>query len=323
VQRINNKELIIFVVTTAIVLTSLVSTFGGKSSAQSLPLTGLNSIGQCGSSTNQFNVLLTKVPASAQLYIKLNSTQESSSNVAVYFQSFSDSQCHLIGIDSPSYSSWSKVGPYNLDTSDGGAFVIVGSGLGALPYQAVASLLVLPNPLVCTPVINCKISYHGYQGVLSPQIISGATESVAVYVASPLNSVGYSKATYYSNNQFLYSSKQLQPINRNYLNGGVQHVSIQINLTNQQVVTITQTINMGTDYTGTLYIKSLVYRSQNKVWVFVILALILVVLLLLLWIVRLIYKHRRYQVHYGLNHLSESHEQISKVDPPDNYVITD
>ncbi len=300
------------------VFTGLAGVYSGKASAQAAP-PNLSLIGKCGTSDSQYSVLLNQVSPDAQLYIKLNNVNEHSSSVTVYFQSFSDSQCHLIGTNSPSYGGWSKVGDYNLDTTHGGSFVVAGNGLGALPYQAVASLLILPNPAVCTPSANCQVTYQGYKGVLSPQIISGATDEVAVYLASPLSGVDYNKVTYYSDNQFLYASTRLQPINRGYLDGGLHNISIQVDLSDQQTLTINQTINMGTDYTGTLFIKSLIYRTRNKALVFIIPTLVFVIILELLWIARLVYKHRLFKVEHGLNQLSK-HGKDDKTDPTDNVI---
>lgn len=317
-----NKKVTLLIIGIVLALTGGIGSQSRHVSAQSLsaPLS-LSSIGECGTESNQFNVLLKKVPAGGQVYMRLNNTSESSGSSIVYFQSFSDSQCHLIGTSNPVYGSWSKVGSYNLDTTVGGAFVVIGSGLGALPYQAAVSLLILPNPAVCAPVTNCQVTYRGYQGVLSPQIISGATDQVAVYVASPLSGVGYSKVTYYSDNQFLYDSTHLEPINRNYLGGGVHNVSTQISLSNQQTITINQTINMGSDYADILAIRSLVYRTQNKALVFAISAMAVVILLLLLWIARLLYKHHQFKLEHGLDKLNIHHGLDNKGDPPEDSVV--
>lgn len=322
VSSFYNKKIVLVSVIIALFLFTQAGV-NNEASAQSTPVSANNfsSIGKCGTSSNQYNVFVKQIPSNSELYIKLDNNQESGLNTSVYFQSFSDGQCHLIGTLNSTYNSWGQVGNYSLDTSSGGAFIVAGNDLGSLPYQAVASLLILPKPAACVPVTNCQVSYEGNKGVLSPEIISGATDQVAVYVANNPNGVGYSKVTYYSNDQFLYDSKKLEPINRDYLDGGVHQVSIIVSLSNQETVTINQTINMGTDYTGSLYIKSLIYRTHNKAIVFMIPALIVVILLLLLWVARLIYKRRRFTVEHGLDNLPKESTESADINSEEHKTI--
>jgi hypothetical protein len=299
----------------AILMSTSPAIYAGQSSFATL-----DTIGDCGSGAT-YSALLQNVTLSGSVYIRLGNSSESTTQSSVYFQSFQDGVCHLIGTTSANYGSWTKVADYNSAENQAGAIVVSGSGLGALPYQPVASILIVPNPAACVPVVSCQVTYHGFSGVLTPQIITGATDQVAVYVAQPLNYIGFKNVNYYSDDQFLYKSSQLKPLNRNYLGGGVHHISIQVNLSDQQTLTINQTINMGSDYTGTLFIRSLIYRSHNKLLVFLIPVMVLVILLLLLWVARLIYKHHRFQVEHGLDILSKHNTNSHHEDPPIDKMI--
>jgi hypothetical protein len=257
-------------------------------------------IGVCGSSNNSFNVSLQQAPPSGVVYIRLSNMMETSAPTSVYYQSYGDLACHLVGTVSPQYGQWIKLGQLNANNSEG-SFVVQGSGLGALSYASVVQLLIVPPGTACIPTQNCNIQYNGFSGVLQPQLITHASSSISVYVANPVASVGYNNVNYYANGQFLYGGTALKPIDRNYLSGGISNVVIQANFTNGETMNINQTINMGSDPTGTLAIKSFIWRSRDKTLLFTSIGGVIMMLYLLLFLARLLYKRRRRKFEHGLN----------------------
>jgi hypothetical protein len=292
-----------------------------KASASSTPPTNLQTtdvsgLGTCGSDPSQFQVTSQNLPKGGQVYIKLSNSQEPVTNVTLYFQSFRDGQCALIGTANANNDTWTSIGQLSNPAGTGGFLVATADGLDAFPYSSVLSTLIVPSPNICNPTNACNIVYANQSAVLEPTIISHATDQIAIYAVKPIAGVGYSKVSYFDNGKYLYGGTVLKPINRNYLGGGIHKVDTQLTLKDGQTVDINQNIDMGNDITGMLYLKSRLYESRNKAVLGGILLAVLIVSALIIFTIHLIYKHHRFVVDHGIDKAPD-HVEDNEVDEED------
>ncbi len=291
------KRLLLGVVSAGLLLLG-----ASSASAATTPTPSLNSIGVCGNSTTSYSDTLQHVDLTGDVYVRLNNASEATVPATVYFQSFQDGVCHAIGTATAQYGQWAKVGSYSGAADQSGSLVVNAVGLGAAPYSAVAQVLILPDPSLCTPVLSCNVTYQGYSAVLQPQILSTAADQLNVYLAKPIAGVGYSKVSYYADSQYMYGGTILGPFNRDYLSGGTHNITVQVSLKNGQTLTINQVVNMGLDITTLFFFRSLIYKSHDKALLVVIAIAILVILSLLGWIIQLIRRHRASIRDHGFDH---------------------
>lgn len=260
------------------------------------------------------------IPAMGTIYLRLNNQQEQVSTVTTYFQNPITGVCQLLGATSPTYNTWTKLGDYEV-SQDNGELTALGQGLSAGPYQATITLLILPKDSLCDPLSGCTVDYRGYSGLLQPLQVSTATDTVDVYIAKPITGVGYSRVDYYADSQFMYGSAELEPFNRAYLSGGIHNITIQVLFKNGEVLNVRQTINMGYDFTGQLWLKSLSYREHDSFLLFLIPAGIILALSSLLALLRVVYLRRRYKINHGLNHYAYRETDNQKQDKNDHVVV--
>ena len=261
----------------------------------------LSSLGSCGNSGSSYSTMLQQLPPSGSVYVELSNNLETSSNLTLYFQQISSAKCNLIGSAAAKYGSWTKIGTYNnANNQYGSLFIINGNGLSAEPYASDAKLLILPDPSLCTPTTSCNIDYNGYTASLSPKIISGASDQIAMYLANPIVNAKINSIGYYDNDQYVYGRTTFAPFNNDYLRGGKHKTSIQIVFNNGESLTINKTVNMGADYTGILYLRSLLYRSKNKALLVSLAVAIILAILIIIWLARKVYNHHNYIKEHGL-----------------------
>ncbi len=289
--------------TSAIVASILLSCLSLSSIAYASPsINALSSIGSCSTTSNSsYSTTMQQLPESGSIYVRLSNNLETSSNLTLYFQSLSTGKCNLIGTAIAKYGSWTKIGSFNNSNNKyGGLFIIYGNGLGAEPYASVAKLLILPDPSLCTPTTNCNIDYNGYTASLTPKIISGASDQIAIFLASSIVDAKINSIGYYDNNQYVYGRTTFAPFNNNYLQGGKHNTSVQIVFNNGETLSINKTVNMGTDYTGMLYLRSMLYRSHNKALLVGLAIAIILAILVIIWLARKVHRHRNYIKEHGL-----------------------
>ena len=258
----------------------------------------------CGS-TNQnifnFSTSLSSFP-SGSLYIRL-ANQPNPAQVSVYYQTI-NGQCYNIDDSIARFSKWQPIGSISSSQTGTipGTFIVQSSSLNVPPYEAAADILILPNNSICDPTVQCFVNYDGYSGYIQPRLLSTATDQVAIFEASPIRAANITKVDYYDGNTFLYRTTSLQPVNTNYLNGGNHNVTIVITQKNGEQALLSKKINMGPDYTGSLYAKSLLYKSHGVLRLTLIILAIVIVLITALGIARHIYKHHKYVLEHGLEH---------------------
>jgi hypothetical protein len=276
----------------------------------------------CGSTDQSLSTLedITNNPvATGSVYLKLN-YQSNPINLSLYLNNYVASQCNLIGSVSTNSNTWTYIGKISSSTND---VIIQGVGIGAVPYQAAAQLLVVPNNQ-CLPTSNCNLTFDGLAGVLqldNSNIISGATDQIAIHTLKPISGIGVRSVSYYADSQkgALYTSNSLRPFNKNYLSGGTHSIQIQIKLDNGQSVFVNQTINMGIDWTGALLVKSLIYRNSGSAAVFIVLGISILILLIIFVLARFIYMQRRTDKLHGLdNYQASDISDISDIDDDDD-----
>ncbi len=234
-------------------------------------------------------------------YLKLN-YKSNPIDLSLYLNNPLSNQCEYIGHVSANSNTWTYIGKISKLSND---IIIQGIGVNAAPYQAAVALLIVPNSQ-CIPTNACAVSFGGLSGILQlddSNILSGATDQIAVHAVKPINGVGIKSVSYYADNQksALYSSSELNPFNRNYLDGGSHSVQIQILLDNGQQIFVNQTVNMGIDLTGALFLKSLIYRNSGSAAVFIVLGISTIILIAILGLIRLMFKRRKAYKLHGLH----------------------
>jgi hypothetical protein len=275
----------------------------------------------CGNSNQNLSTLediTHKYVPDGKAYLKLN-YQTNPIDLSLYINNYTNSQCDFIGSITANANSWVYVGNITRSSND---VIVQGLNVEAAPYQAAVQLLIAPNNQ-CIPTTLCNVAFGGLNGVLQlddSNILSGATDQIAVYGLKPIDNVGIKSVAYYSNAQgnLLYTSTKLGTINKNYLGGGLHNIQLQIKLKNGQTIYANQTVDMGIDWTGTLYIKSLIYRNSGSAAIFIILGISLLLFLVLLALARYIYRRHRAAKLHGLN---KYHEPSKKNYIEDNIII--
>jgi len=277
--------------------------------ASSASTTGL----LCGSSNIDISTLedITKnnVPI-GKAYLRLNYAS-SPIKLNLYLNNYASGVCTDVGNVTVNSNTWVYVGKISTLTND---VIVQGNNVSAAPYQAAVNLLIVTNNQ-CTPTTNCTVTYENLTGQLqldNSNILSGATDQIAIYGLKPTSGVGISSVGYYSDGQksILYSSKTLKPFDRDYLEGGLHNTQIQIKLNNGQSIYVNQTIDMGVDWTGTLFLKSLIYRNSGSAAIFIVAGIAVVIFLIILWLIRFIYKRRRTNKFHGLYSYRPSPDHI-------------
>jgi hypothetical protein len=272
------------------------------------------SSGICGNPNLLSNNLLAPQALSGNLYAKLPST-ESSMAVYLYSQPIFGNTCTFLGSAVVQPNTWTYIGQIN-DNAQASTIIAEGSNLEAGPYEADLDLLNIPAPSPCTiKGDSCLANYGGYEGSLQPNVISTDTSQVTLFVAQPINKTAITSVNYYADGNFIYSSKNLSPVNRKYLDGGKHSVQIQVNFTRGETFSINRSINMGTDWTGTLLLRSIFYRSSNKIDFFVTIGAIILAIIIVLALARYIYKRREYKKEHGLSKKNLEPKKPSDDDP--------
>ncbi len=258
------------------------------------------SSGSCGSSSLYTDNLIAPQPLIGKIFAKLPST-EMAMTVTLYSQPIFGNNCTLLSSAVVSPNLWTYMGEIN-DNTPASTIIAQGSNLFGEPYSASLDLLNVPSSNPCVVKGNsCLATFSGYTGVLQPSIISTDTSQIALYVANPIDNSTISSINYYADGSFIYSTKKLLPVNRNYLSGGIHNIQIQVRLAKGETLNINQTINMGTDWTGSLLFKSTFYRSKNKVSYFANIGAIVLLVVLVLGLVRHLYKRHMFKIEHGLS----------------------
>lgn len=249
---------------------------------------------------------------SGSVYVRLPSGN-SPSIVYLYSESASDTSCQLLGGAKAFSGHWT----FLANASNVSNIMLQGQGLNAQPYSAVVDLIVVPIPSICSPVVVCNTTYQGLSGYLVPNLISNTTDQIAVYQANPVTDIRRLSINYYADGEFLYSTTQLEPINRNYLPGGTHAIFIQASFVNGEKININQTINTGIDWSGGLRLRSDFYRSHNKLVFAGVIMGVVALVTLGIWIIRIIYKRHEFKIDHGLDEY-ENKDMISPKNDQDN-----
>jgi len=263
----------------------------------------------CGSTNQNITTLedITRqnIPT-GRVYLRLNYAS-TPINLSLYLNNYAASKCSQIGSGAINSNTWTYAGSVTDSTND---VIIQGNGVGATPYQAAVQMLIVTDNQ-CVPITSCNVTYDGHRGTLQlddSNILSGATDQIAIYGLKPVTGTGINLVGYYADDQkgVLYTTKTLKPFNRDYLDGGLHNTQIQIKLSNGQSIYVNQTVDMGIDWTGTLYLKSLIYRDSGSAAIFIILGIAVLIVLIIYLLMGLIYKKRRFNELHGIDSYSNN-----------------
>jgi len=257
--------------------------------------------GQTACSSGQtFSTVLTAGLPSGDIYVRLTGTNGHGSGVTLYYQPFTALTCMKLGSTEAGNVSWTKINSNFLADGQGGYLTIAGPGLDAGPYQAAADVLIVQGS-VCQPAISCNVTYEGHSGILQPRQISGATDQISVHTVQPVNGVKLANVQYYSDATYLYTTKALTPIDANYLAGGKHQIQTFIQLANGESIEIDGVKDMGTDYTGILWLRSTFYRSSGAARVIIVAGAGIIAGAIILALARLVFKVHHWRQEHGLN----------------------
>jgi len=260
-------------------------------------------------------------PVYGKTYVKL-ANKIPDSNVTLYSQDENNQdKCAILGQSVANNQTWNSV----TDVSQADHLIRIyadGPVKSADVYQSTVKLLVLPEPGLCESVDSeCHIKYQGHSGVLKPILQTGATDMIAIYTVKPINSSTIKEVAYFSDGSYLYNDakKQIGPVNRNYLADGKHTVVTEVTFTNGQKMLISQTIDMGKDYSGFTTVKSYYYKSHNRYLYIIATVVIFIIVSTLLWLTRTIHQKREFAKDHGIDHLKAA--EITKEDPKDKIVV--
>jgi hypothetical protein len=267
--------------------------------------------GQCDGNEYFVAIPVAGFDASGAVYVRLNTASETTTPINVYFRSTNDIKCTFIGSGMAKLNTWSKISDTGVTGLKDGIIIISYTVTENVEvYQGTFQMLFVSDKKLCTITANCETNFNGYKGTLSADTSSRATDDILLFRLTDIDGVAISKVDYYDGGTFLYSSAKLESVNRNYLPGGNRQLTKQVYFKNGQILTITETVNMGYDFSGGLAIRSYIYRSKNRSLVIgIIVAAAVLSLLILLFIHYLVRRH-----YYKIDHGLDKSAQIAKRD---------
>ncbi len=270
----------------------------------------------CGDPTYFQYSLLAPTKIAGAIYIKLPS-KSAPKSIGLYSQQLTGSGCQLIGTATVNANTWTLIGNVNLEAQSGN-IVISGKDIGAEPYAAVADAFILPSKLICNLKDNCNTRYMSFSGYITPKLISGNTDEIALYNVSSIENSTISSVNYYADSQFLYSKKTLQPLNNNYLDDGIHSIEIEVNFSDGQKFIINNKYDNGQNWPGISYLKVLYFKSSNQIKLYMLFASFIIVGAFLVSIARLIHRKINYSHDHGLDHYKGLKD---KTDDENNEVV--
>jgi len=273
--------------------------------------TASDSNGSCGNPNYYQYSLLAPKTVSGSLYVRLPKGTKPS-DVQFYTQDGLTPDCKQIGTASVGPDLWVKLGAVDLTESQTN-LVAVGSALGAEPYAAAIQALVVPESSVCQPSTDCMVTYDGLNGYIVPKLLSGDTDSIALFGVSSLTDSKVKSVQYFADNKFLYKKSTLAPINKNYLNNGIHNTSIQVQFTNGEVFMVNQKIDAGQSWPGVAYLRTMYFKSSNQIKIYMLAGLFIIAGLLVIIIARIIHVKLLYRNDHGFNNYHNVKPEIKHV----------
>ncbi len=256
-----------------------------------------DSNGGCGNSNYFSYSLLAPKTVSGSLYVRLPKGTKPS-DVQLYIQDGLSSSCTQIGTSTVGPDLWVKLGKINITQSQTN-LVAVGSALGAEPYAAAIQALIVPDGKVCEPVSDCMASYAGLNGYIVPKLISGDTDSIALFSVSSISNSKIKSIHYFVDNNYAYKRTTLKPINKNYLDNGVHKTSIQVQFADGQMFIVNQKIDAGQSWPGVAYLRTLYFKSSNQIKIYMLAGSFVIAGLLVIIIARIIHVKLLYRNDHG------------------------
>lgn len=265
--------------------------------------TPLANVGQCDSTAYSVSEQVNDFASGTAVYVRLNAASEVATQVHVYIQNLTDMSCQLIGSATAVVNNWAKVTTtFRSQTLQGAIVISFPQQENVEVYQATFQLLFLENNTICNSVTTaCAASFDGYNGILTVPTSSKATDDIQLFKLAAISNATFSNVDYYDGPSFLYSSKKLGPVNHDYLTGGNNQITTMVTFTNGQILTISQNVDGGFDFSGGLAIRSYIYRSKNRTVAVGILVGIVLLSLLLLWFIHFLVRRHFYKIDHGLD----------------------
>lgn len=254
-----------------------------------------------------YSVFVPSLTAGQDMYIKTNAA-----NLTTDIQVFVQTQagkCLPLGKVVANDKQWTKVARVTEKVAGEEVnLVLAGSNLGADIYASVATVLLVPNGSCEQIKTQCVGGLNGQKGAIEPVAVSGPGEFVTVQTIPDLSNESIIYVEYYDGGEFLYVTKDIQPVDRNYLRGGDRTVKKVVYLTNNQLFTITEKVTMPKDPLYSQYIKSTFYRLGGQARAVVIMLGVGLAALLSVLLVRRIHAWRTYRTGHGIDTYLRTHK---------------
>ena len=262
-----------------------------------------------------------KQPLYGTTYVKL-ANKIPDSNVTLYtIDANDDAKCSQLGQAPANSQNWAPISTINQNEAVKQVFAD-GPTKSADVYQSTVKLLKITDPKICQQIDSeCHTTYKGHNGVLQPKLLTGGTDSIAVYTVLPINDSKVKEVAYYSDGSFLYinNSKQIDPVNKNYLSDGSHNVVTRVTFENGQVLNISQKYDLGKDFTGFTTVRSYYYKSHNR-YLYILIALVSAIIIsLIIWAARTIHQRREFKKDHGIENLSVP--EVKKDETKDKIVV--
>ncbi|MEI7838433.1 MAG: hypothetical protein WCI37_01470, partial [bacterium] len=150
----------------------------------------------CGDPNYFQYTLLAPKKIAGSIYIKLPK-KSSPKIISLFTQQLIGTDCKLIGTETVNANTWTLLGDVSLDAQSV-SIVISGKDIGAEPYAAVADALILPSKSICNLKDNCNTRYMSFSGYITPKLISGNTDEIALYNVSSIANSLITNVNYYA-----------------------------------------------------------------------------------------------------------------------------
>lgn len=260
---------------------------------------------QCGPSDQQtFSAAVDSLPT-GDLFIKTNGL-DLTTQVSLYLENYETGSCDLVGTVTANDKSWTRVGRIATEINEPVSIVVASPLLGADAYASVASVM-SADPSICVPDKVCLSTFQGYPATLEPVIISSPGDLVTVQEVVPAEGKQIRYVEYYDGGKFLYTTSEIEEVDRRYLRGGNRDVSKIVFFTDATKVTINETVAMPADPLYSQYIASTFYRLSNQVKVLLLMFMGGLLIYGVFYSIRRFHARRTFRTGHGIDDYLRTH----------------
>ena len=247
----------------------------------------------CGGDTSKYSALYQMVPDSYDLYVKLGQPDQVAQG-SVYFQAFSGTSCQTIGTSQTNGKSWTKVGVIISHGEDGfGTITFASSITDSLPgANRPTVMLVSKTDPVCQPTTDCFVNVNGRKASLQATGTLLNEDTLHVVTAKDPAKSTITRADYYVDSKFVYSAKNADSFNMNYVSSGKHTLITVINFSSKQQAIITRQVDRPYYDDLNYYLFTFVHEQRTLLYIACLAVLMIAIVESVFFVTRTIH-HRR------------------------------